>query len=239
VTGALVSGQARVAVFLEGSQAWCIQPQSPSPQPVSPGLMPYLFGDIACASHHPEATLALTGELLERACREERGRHLALISMDPASSETTRELADDALEELLEHPHVSEFIENRLFSKCLPEDALWRGEGTFGGSQYNVKLEFLKRSVVGAQEAIGRVRSAWDALPADLFAEADDRVALEPVLEETGAFRDLAMQSRRPPIGTVRAKLNCGYSLTGVTRSSPTLGRYWSNGPGRSRVRYE
>jgi hypothetical protein len=45
--------------------------------------------------------------------------------MDPASSETTRELADDALEELLEHPHVSEFIENRLFSKCLPEDALW------------------------------------------------------------------------------------------------------------------
>jgi hypothetical protein len=201
--------------------------------------MPYLFGDIACASHHPEATLALTGELLERAYREERGRHLALISMDPASSETTRELADDALEELLEHPHVSEFIENRLFSKCLPEDALWRGEGTFGGSQYNVKLEFLKRSVVGAQEAIGRVRSAWDALPADLFAEADDRVALEPVLEETGAFRDLAMQSRRPPIGTVRAKLNCGYSLTGVTRSSPTLGRYWSNGPGRSRVRYE
>jgi hypothetical protein len=155
--------------------------------------MPYLFGDIACASHHPEATLALTGELLERAYREERGRHLALISMDPASSETTRELADDALEELLEHPHVSEFIENRLFSKCLPEDALWRGEGTFGGSQYNVKLEFLKRSVVGAQEAIGRVRSAWDALPADLFAEADDRVALEPVLEETGAFRDLAM----------------------------------------------
>ena len=193
MTGALVSGQARVAVFLEGSQAWCIQPQSPSPQPVSPGLMPYLFGDIACASHHPEATLALTGELLERACREERGRHLALISMDPASSETTRELADDALEELLEHPHVSEFIENRLFSKCLPEDALWRGEGTFGGSQSNVKLEFLKRSVVGAQEAIGRVRSAWDALPADLFAEADDRVALESVLEETGAFRDLAM----------------------------------------------
>src|ERR1017187_5409271 len=53
------------------------------------------------------------------------------------ASETTRELADDALEELLEHPHISEFVENRLFSKCLPEDALWRGEGTFGGSQYN------------------------------------------------------------------------------------------------------
>src|ERR1017187_1823712 len=117
----------------------------------------------------------------------------AVYTFRIGASETTRELADDALEELLEHPHVSESIENRLFSKCLPEDALWRGAGTFGGSQSNVKLEFLKRSVVGAQEAIGRVRSAWDALPADLFAEADHRLALESVLEETGAFRDLAM----------------------------------------------
>src|ERR1039458_5076524 len=68
----------------------------------------------------------------------------AVYTFRIGDSETTRELADDALEELLEHPHVSEFIVNRLFSKCLPEDALWRGEGTFGGSQSNVKLEFLK-----------------------------------------------------------------------------------------------
>jgi tetratricopeptide (TPR) repeat protein len=192
VTGALVSGQARVAVFLEGSQAWCIQSQSPSPRPVSPGLLPYLFGDITCASYHPEATLTSTGELLARACREERGLHLALISMDPASSETTCELADDALEDLLEHPHVSEFIENRLFSKRLPENALWRAKETIDGSRSNVKLDFLKRSVVGAQEAVGKVRAAWDALPEDVFAEADDRADLESVLVETGAFRVLA-----------------------------------------------
>ncbi len=192
MTGALVSGQARVAVFLEGSQAWCIQPQSPSPRPVSPGLLPYLFGDITCASYHPEATLTSTGELLARACREERGLHLALISMDPASSETTCELADDALEDLLEHPHVSEFIENRLFSKRLPENALWRAKETIDGSRPNVKLDFLKRSVVGAQEAVGKVRAAWDALPEDVFAEADDRADLESVLVETGAFRVLA-----------------------------------------------
>src|ERR1035438_7738872 len=76
----------------------------------------------------------------------------AVYTFQIGASETTRELADDALEELLEHPHVSEFIVNRLFSKCLPEDALWRGEGTFGGSQSNVKLEFLK----GPEDALWR-----------------------------------------------------------------------------------
>src|ERR1017187_2336304 len=112
--------------------------------------------------------------------------------MDPASSETTCELADDALEDLLEHPHVSEFIENRLFSKRLSENALWRAKETIDGSRSNVKLDFLKRSVVGAQEAVGKVRAAWDALPEDVFAEADDRADLESVLVETGAFRVLA-----------------------------------------------
>jgi tetratricopeptide (TPR) repeat protein len=193
VIGALVSGQARLAVFLEGSQAWCIEPQTPSPQPVSQGLLPYLFGDVACASYHPEATLAATGDLLERACREERGLQLALISMDPASSETTCELAGDALEELLEYSHVSEFIANRLFSRCLPEGTLWRVIGDLSSSASNVKLELFKRSVVGAQEAIGKVRAVWDALPADLFADAEDRAAFDAVLEATGAFRVLAM----------------------------------------------
>ena len=118
---------------------------------------------------------------------------MVLISMDPASSETTCELADDALEELLEHPHVSDFIENRLFSKRLPEDALWRGKQTIDGSRPNVKLELLKRSVLDAQEAIGRVRAAWDTLPEDLFAEAENRADFESVLEETGAFRVLVV----------------------------------------------
>jgi tetratricopeptide (TPR) repeat protein len=189
VTGALVSGQDRVALFLEGSQAWCVRPQSPSPQPVSQGLLPYLFEDIASASYHPEATLASTGRLLEKACREERGLQLALISMDPSSSETTRELADDALEEFLEHSHVLEFIENRLFSKRLPESALWHGDVEFDAYP---KVSLLKRSVIGKQEAIWRVREAWDALSENLFAETDDRFRFGSALVDTGAFRVLA-----------------------------------------------
>jgi len=179
-----------VAFFLEGSQAWCVQPQSPSPEPVSLGLVRYLLEDLAGASYHPEATLASTSELLERACREERGLHLALISMDPTSSETTRELAEDALEEFLEHAYVSEFIENRLFSRRLPDGVPWPEDLV---SANFPRVELLKRSVIGAQEAIGRVRSAWDALSDDLFAEPDDRVGFESVLVVTGAFRTLAI----------------------------------------------
>src|ERR1039457_5908716 len=192
MTGALVSGQDRVAVFLEGNQAWCVSPESPSPKPVSLGLLPYLFSDVEGASCHPEATLASTGAWLEKACREERGLHMALISLDPASSETTRELAEDALEEFLEHSHVLEFIENRLFSKPLPESA-WHRDFVSGEVQAYPKVGLLKRSVLGSQESIERVRVAWEALPEDLFAEPEDRADFESVLVETGAFRVLAM----------------------------------------------
>jgi tetratricopeptide (TPR) repeat protein len=104
-------------------------------------------------------------------------------------------LADDALEDLLEHQHVSEFIENRLFSKPLPEGALWRSKVVAGDYRPNLKLEALKRLVLDAQGAIGSVRAAWDTLPAELFADANDRADFESVLEETGAFRVLALAS--------------------------------------------
>jgi tetratricopeptide (TPR) repeat protein len=188
VTGALVSGQDGVAVFQDGSRLWCVRPQSPAPEPISHGLLPYLFVNIADASYHPEATLESTGRVLEKAWREERALHLALISMDPASSEPTRELAEEALEEFLEDDQISEFIENRLFSDRLPESALWSSNVA---SAYP-RVTLLKRSVLDAQDSIGRVRAAWDALPEELFAEPDDRARFELLLVETGAFRILA-----------------------------------------------
>jgi hypothetical protein len=177
--------------------------------------------------------------LLEKACREERGLNLALVSMDPASSETTRELADEALEELLEHPHVLEFIENRLFSKRLPEDALWRGKQTIDGSRPNVKVEILKRSVTDAQEAIGRVRAAWDTLPEDLFTEAENRADFESVLEETGAFRVLAMavaETRKHSGGEVQQWLFSDRRFQTIANAHKILVEWISVFPGVSRV---
>ena len=193
MNGALVSGQAGVAVFDDGSKLWCVRPQSASPEPVSQGLLPYLFENIDNVSYHPKATLASTSELLDKACREERGLHLALISMDPTSSDATRELAEDALEELLAHAHVVEFIESRLYSNPLPESTLWPEDAATGRFETYPRVGLMKRNIVRAQEAVGRVRAAWDALPADLFAEPEDRVFFESVLVDTGAFRVMAL----------------------------------------------
>ncbi len=193
MNAALISGEDRAAVFQDGVQMWCIRPQSPSPQLISPGLLPYVFENISGANYYLEATLESTRRLLERACREERGLQLALISMDPVSSKTTRELAEDALEEFLEDQYVSEFIENRLFSNPLPDAALWRNELSSGDFQAYPRVGRMKRSVAGGQEAIRQVKMAWDALPADLFSKPEDRIALESILVETGAFRILSI----------------------------------------------
>jgi len=125
LTGALVSGEARVAVFRDGDELWCIRPREEPQRLVSPGLLAHLFENVSAAIYYPEATLESTSHLLERACQQERGLQLTLISMDPASSETTRALAEDALEEFLEDQGVSDYIENRLFSNCLPDKAFW------------------------------------------------------------------------------------------------------------------
>ena len=191
MTGALVSGRDGVAVFEDGSLLWCVRPQSPSPEPVSYGLLPHLFEDISDASYHPKATLESTSQLLEKACRTERALQLTLISMDAGSSDTTRELAEAALEEYLEDGDVSEFIENRLFSKPLPTSAFWKTELTSSDSQVCVKVSLLKRLVLRNQGDIARIRQEWDALPEDLFAKPEDRPRFESVLIETGAFRRL------------------------------------------------
>ena len=190
--GALISGEGRVAILREGDQMWCMRPESPLPQLISPGLLPYLVDNTSCASYHREATLDSIEQLLATACREQRSFHLALISMDPVSSEVTRDLAEDALEEFLEDQHISEFIENRLFSNPLPETARWRDDVSSDAFGVRPRTSSMKRSVVDAQEAIRRVRMAWDALPPDLFPKPETRAAFESILIETGAFRVLA-----------------------------------------------
>ena len=155
MTGALVSGQDGVAVLLTGGEYWCLYAGDSEPRAISRGLLPHLFEDPARATYHPEATLALADELLRRACCEERAFQLALICMDQVSSDTTRDLAEESLDELLEDGAAASFVEDRLFSRPLPDDASW-WMGTIQGRF--ARVELLRESVVNAQDCIGRVR---------------------------------------------------------------------------------
>src|SRR5438045_2419848 len=106
---------------MEDGRTWCVRPDSPSPELISQGLLPHLFGSLGEGVLPQGITLSSTRELLEAACREERAFQLALITLDSASSRETRNLAEEALDEFLEYAHVVEFIENNLFSRPLPE----------------------------------------------------------------------------------------------------------------------
>ncbi len=191
MTGAIVSGQAGVAVFVKGSQAWCVSRQTAQPQLISQGLFPHLFGDAEDARHFPEATIDSARELLEEACRKERGLQLALISMDSACSDTTRDLSEDALEDLLDYSYVGEFISNRLFSRPLPNSSLWLNWHS-SGLNYS-KVAALHKSVMDSQQWILQGRAAWDAIPVQDFGEEGGKPEFESVLIETGAFRTIAV----------------------------------------------
>ena len=193
MTGALISGPARTAIVFNGGHTWCLQPEWPSPQVISRGLVPHWIADLDSASYYPAAELSGARELLERASRDERGLQLALISMDPASSAPTRDLAEDALEELLEHRHVEEMLQNRLFSRLLPLDATWRE--TTAPATYQ-RTRALQEAVLGAQASISAVRAAWDGLAPELFAATPERKEFEALLVNRGAFRLLALADK-------------------------------------------
>ena len=118
--------------------------------------------------------------------------------MDPASSEPTRQLAEEALEELLDEPDLSESIQNRLFSAPLPADAVWVRDHPSVVIDACPRISSIKRAVVGAREAIRRVRLAWDSLPPGLFPAPHDRFMFESALIEAGAFQLLAKATAGP-----------------------------------------
>ena len=128
---ALVSGQAGIAVLIEGGRVSFLHLDSPQPIPRSKADIPHLFADATDVVELPQTTVEKAGAALDLSWRQDRALHLILILLDREADDGARRIAVECLEEFLADSEVSAFVCNRLYSAPLPDlaDMVGRAPG--------------------------------------------------------------------------------------------------------------
>lgn len=125
---ALVSGQAGVAVMVDGDQLHSFTVDSPNELvPRREADLRYLFGGATDVRKLQEADRDESHELLVRLWKQDRALHLTLILLDPDAESSTRDDAASCLNEFLETQEVEEFVSDRLYTAPLPSASDLKG----------------------------------------------------------------------------------------------------------------
>jgi tetratricopeptide (TPR) repeat protein len=190
---ALVSGQAGVAVLLEGSSVSSLHMDSAQLVPRSQADIVHLLGDASDIIELDGSDTKAATTALRLAWEKERALHLVLILLDTEADIEARTLSAECLEEFLTNPLVLEFVEDRLYVAPLPARADLTGAmrlatGTNGAFVTNL-LERLREH----QPEIGHYREAWEDLPSDRFGDAEAKARFGHALVNIGAFRQIAL----------------------------------------------
>src|SRR5882724_11109496 len=122
---ALVSGQAGMALIIEGEQRYrLLAIEMPDTAEVDITSVRILFDRVSdLIELHDIASERDVLSRLERSWSEDRGVRLAFILLDRHEMRETRASSAESLNELLESREVSEFVANRLYSAPMPDDA--------------------------------------------------------------------------------------------------------------------
>jgi tetratricopeptide (TPR) repeat protein len=184
---AIFSGQAGTLAFLHGAEAQVIRVTDVDIEFTIPREgAAYLFqgcNDIVVETEISEKDARAR---FEAAWENDRALRLLLIALDVEEENELRCEAAECLEEILPDAGVRIFIENRLYSQILPEnaDALFLDD-----SRWPLTTKLIQQ-ILSKQSSIKLHRSAWDNLPDELFEKRKAKIEEEVI--SRGAFRILA-----------------------------------------------
>jgi hypothetical protein len=189
---AIVSGEAGVAVLIEGQSAW-LQHYGDSGKreaidPVEAVRLLRPFADqVVLRNTNPE----VVGRQLLHGWTLDRVTRLALIALDRNESDQIRWQAARAANELMPYVPASIRLINRLFGIPFGTDAglsLTDGAGS--------KLFYFDKVLsypIKYQPQIAAYSSSWHAALSKLFTNPHDKASCFEVAVEKGVFRKLAM----------------------------------------------
>jgi tetratricopeptide (TPR) repeat protein len=192
---ALVSGQAGIAVLIDGTRVSSMGINSPELLPCSMSDIARLFADASDVSELPNATRENALAALDLAWRQDRALQLLLILLDRNSSKRARALSVGSLEELLGNLAVRNFVRDRVYSAPLPSSADLIGSLLQAESQKAASVgDFLEK--LGRLQANIRVRrSEWDGLSAETCGGERRKQELGYAFAVRGVFRQLVEAS--------------------------------------------
>ncbi len=188
---AVVSGQAKVAVLLDGETLSSLRTDRPGEVVRrTPGEVPLLFGDAKDLQFLEAVELEEVSSRLELASKEVDALHLALILLDESLEPDTRRTAAEELEEMLDLKGIQRFVENILHAHPLPRGADLAGALASCPGNANLTRRLLER-LGSLQGVITEVYFAWEQIPEDLFEGKRDRAYAQSIAVREGLFRDL------------------------------------------------
>src|SRR5258708_1587293 len=116
---ALVSGQAGLALLIDGQRVFSVDIDSSEPVERSRAEAGYLFGGATDVTEIPNITVAKAVDALDLLWRKDRALQLMLILLDRHGDAEARQLAAECLGDMLADSQVVEFLCNRLYSAPL------------------------------------------------------------------------------------------------------------------------
>ena len=189
---AFISGQAGIAVLIDGEEYSSIEVHSAESVPRTANDLAYLVGDAVDLVEIEGVSKDDAARKLDVAWRKDRGLQLALIAIDGEAARENRLRSARCLIDLLIDPQIIDFVRNRLYAAPLPSTADFRGALTLAGSAGSAKFASILRQLNADQELIRRNRLAWDAIRADMFGGPVEKERFGFIAVESGMFRCLA-----------------------------------------------
>jgi hypothetical protein len=179
---ALISGQAGIAVLIDGEACSSIEVHSSGSVPRAARDVAWLLGDAADLVELEGISKDDATRELEVAWLKDRSIHLALIALDREAGSENRLSAAECLSDLLKDSRVTDFVRNRLYAAPLPPNTDLPGALRLAGPLGSTRFGGILEEVQADQELIRRNRLAWDALRPDLFGgiAEKERFGLRP-----------------------------------------------------------
>jgi hypothetical protein len=189
---ALISGQAGIAVLIDGEEYSSIEVHSVESVPRTAHDIAYLVGDASDLVELEGVSKDDAVRELEVAWRKDRSLHLALIALDGEAGRENRLSSVKCLTDLLRNSSIADFVSNRLYAAPVPTTADLPGALELAESSGSTEFASVLRQLSADQELIRRNRIAWDALSSDQFGGAAEKERFGFAAVESGMFRLLA-----------------------------------------------
>jgi tetratricopeptide (TPR) repeat protein len=184
----LISGQAGLAVIVDGDGVASIDVETRHRIARSPQEWPYMLSDANDVYELNDISDAEIVKELDLAWQKDRSLHLVLVLLDRDADKKARQESATYLDEFLADDQVFEHILNRLHVAPLPDVADLQGAIDIVKSRGNIRTGAILDQIAKGQQAIRRCRQAWDLLPADLFGSSNAKETFGFRAVEQGFF---------------------------------------------------
>lgn len=196
---ALISGQAGVAVIIEGQSSVSVDVEHHERIPRSQDDWPHLLAEADDLYEIEAVSDEQVIAELDLAWRKDRSLHLVLMLLDRKVDRHVRCQSADYLEQFVADDRVSLHVLNRLHVACLPGMADVDEAIKIATKSSCGKVVAVLEQTSEAQDPITRCRQAWDLLPPDLFGSSGAKESFGFKAVERGLFTALSSPKEGDP----------------------------------------